>query len=232
MGKENTCPDCETKEDKKKIKKPFYKRVWFWCLCLLVLVLFYPSKSSQGNTVSQGGTSGTKSQVKNEETQPDEKDTPAPSNQNTAPISESITAGQKNALSSAQSYLNFSAFSHDGLIDQLEYEKYSTEDATWAADNCGANWNDQALKSAKNYLQYSAFSYSGLIEQLEYEKYTSEQATYGADNCGADWNEQAVKCAENYLNYSSFSRQGLIDQLVHDGFTAEQADYGVTQNGL
>lgn len=144
----------------------------------------------------------------------------------------SMTAGQTNALGSAKSYLSYSNFSYDGLIEQLEFEKYENKDAVYAADHCGADWDEQALGSAKSYIDYSAFSYTGLIEQLEFEKYTSEQAKYGADNCGADWNEQAVKAAKNYLDYSSFSHDGLVDQLEYEGFTYEQAVHGVEQNGL
>lgn len=143
----------------------------------------------------------------------------------------SPTIGQENALQSAKSYLNVSAFSYQGLIDQLEYEKYSVEDATYAVDNCGADWNAQALKSAQNYLNISAFSYQGLYNQLVYEKYTSDQATYAVDNCGADWNEQAAKSAASYLNIMSFSRDSLIDQLVYEGYTKDQAVYGVEANG-
>ena len=143
----------------------------------------------------------------------------------------SLTTGQKNALESAESYLSFTAFSYEGLIGQLEFEGYSTEDATFAADNCGADWNEQALLSAQSYLEFTAFSYDGLIDQLEFEKFTLEQATYAADNCGADWNEQAAKSAESYLEFSSFSRDGLIEQLVFEGFTYEQAEYGVEANG-
>lgn len=142
-----------------------------------------------------------------------------------------ITMGQLNALDSAKSYLSFTAFSYEGLIDQLEFEGYTTEDATYAAENCGANWNEQALKKAKSYLDSTAFSYTGLIDQLEYEGFTSEQATYGVDQCGADWNEQAVKKAESYLSWSSFSKEELIGQLEYEGFTHEQAVYGVEQNG-
>lgn len=142
-----------------------------------------------------------------------------------------ITTGQENALKSAKDYLGFNAFSYEGLIEQLEYEKYSHEDAVYAADNCGANWDEQALKSAKNYLSFSAFSYSGLVRQLEHEKFTTEQATYAVDNCGADWNEQAAKSAENYLSMMSFSKDGLIEQLEYEGFTHEQAAYGAEQNG-
>lgn len=144
---------------------------------------------------------------------------------------DTTTMGERNALKSAQSYLDYSAFSYEGLIEQLEFEGYSNDEATYAADNCGADWNEQALKSAKSYLEYSAFSYTGLIEQLEFEGFTANQATYGADNCGADWNEQAAKSAESYLEYSSFSRDGLIEQLEFEGFTHEQAVYGAEANG-
>lgn len=93
----------------------------------------------------------------------------------------SLTSGMKNALKSAKSYLSFSAFSYTGLIDQLKYEGYTQEEATYAADNCGADWNEQAVQSAKSYLSFMAFSRSGLIEQLEYEGFTHDQAVYGVD---------------------------------------------------
>ena len=87
-------------------------------------------------------------------------------------------------MSSARSYLEFSAFSYDGLIKQLEFESYSHEDAVFAVDNCGADWNEQAVKSAKSYLEMSSFSKDSLIEQLEYEGFTHEQAVYGAEQNG------------------------------------------------
>lgn len=70
------------------------------------------------------------------------------------------------------------------MIDQLEFEGYSTEDATYAADHCGADWNEQAAKSAKNYLNFTSFSRKGLIEQLEFEGFTHEQAVYGVEQNG------------------------------------------------
>lgn len=94
------------------------------------------------------------------------------------------TVSQKNALSKAKSYLSYMAFSHDGLIDQLVYEKFSVADATYGADNCGADWNAQAAKKAQSYMSYSSFSRGGLIEQLEYDKFTTAQAEYGADSVG------------------------------------------------
>lgn len=100
------------------------------------------------------------------------------------PADPTPTASQKNALKKAKSYLNYTAFSYTGLIEQLEYEKFSTEDATYGADNCGADWNEQAAKKAAKYLDYTAFSRDGLIEQLEYEGFTQEQAIYGVDSVG------------------------------------------------
>lgn len=90
----------------------------------------------------------------------------------------------KEALESALSYLDYSSFSYTGLIGQLEYEKFTTEQATYAVDNCGADWNAQAVECAKSYLDFSSFSREGLIDQLEYEGFTHEQAVYGAEQNG------------------------------------------------
>lgn len=98
--------------------------------------------------------------------------------------SSGMTTGQKNALASAKSYLKYLAFSYTGLIEQLEYEKYSHEDAVFAADNCGADWFEQAALCAASYLKYSSFSKQGLIDQLVYEGFTLEQATYGVEQNG------------------------------------------------
>lgn len=143
----------------------------------------------------------------------------------------SASIGEQNALGSAKSYLRSSSFSYKGLIEQLEYEGYTYSEAKYGADNCGADWYEQAEKTAKSYLKSSSFSYEGLIEQLEYEGFTNEEAVHGVDNCEADWYEQAVKTAESYLKYSSFSRSDLIDQLEYEGFTSDQAEYAVTQVG-
>jgi colicin import membrane protein len=97
-----------------------------------------------------------------------------------------LTLAQENAIRSAESYLDYTAFSKSGLIEQLEYEGFSTEDATFALDTIDSNvdWNEQAVKAAKSYLDYTSFSRSGLIEQLVYEGYTNEQATHAVDEIG------------------------------------------------
>ncbi|BCW43170.1 Ltp family lipoprotein [Arthrobacter sp. StoSoilB5] len=94
------------------------------------------------------------------------------------------TVSQQNALRKAGSYLQFTAFSYPGLIKQLEFEKYSTEDATWAADRVKVDWNEQAAKKAKSYLEFTSFSRSGLIDQLLFEGFTPEQAEFGVSQTG------------------------------------------------
>ena len=92
-----------------------------------------------------------------------------------------LTSGQENALRSAEGYVSMSGFSRKGLIEQLESEGYSTNDAAFAADHVNVNWKHEAAESAKDYVSMSGFSRSGLIEQLEFEGYTHSQAEYGAD---------------------------------------------------
>jgi hypothetical protein len=94
------------------------------------------------------------------------------------------TIGQKNARESAESYLRFAAFSREGLIDQLEFEEYSTEDAEYAVDILDVDWKEQAAKSAENYLEFTAFSREGLIDQLLFEGFTQEEAEYGVTAAG------------------------------------------------
>jgi hypothetical protein len=97
---------------------------------------------------------------------------------------DTATIGEKNALSQALSYLRAMPFSYNGLIEQLEYEGYSHEEAVYGADNCGADWNEQAALKAQSYLDSMPFSREGLIEQLEYEGFTRAQAEYGVEAVG------------------------------------------------
>lgn len=96
------------------------------------------------------------------------------------PVEPSATASQENALQSAEDYLGYESFSKSGLEKQLKFESYSAADAQYAANNVGADWNEQAVGSAEAYLEYESFSETGLVQQLEFEGYTPSQAQYGA----------------------------------------------------
>lgn len=94
------------------------------------------------------------------------------------PIPVSPTSEQ-NAVRKAQQYLGFSAFSRQGLIEQLEYDGFSEADATYAVDSITVDWNQQAAEKAQQYMEFSAFSEQGLLEQLEYDGFTTSQAAHG-----------------------------------------------------
>lgn len=75
---------------------------------------------------------------------------------------------QQNAVRKAESYLNYTNFSRQGLIDQLIFEGFPNNDATYGVNNVSVDWNAQATEKAQSYLDYSAFSCQSLIDQLLY----------------------------------------------------------------
>lgn len=109
---------------------------------------------------------------------------PAPATSTTAPAPAEPVA-LKNAKRLASSYLDSSAFSKKGLIDQLIYEGFDTATATSAVNSLtSVDWKQQAALLGASYLETSGFSRSGLIDQLKYEGFTTAEATYGADANG------------------------------------------------
>src|SRR5262245_53359845 len=72
-----------------------------------------------------------------EPTQPDPVTAPEP-------VEPTFTVSQENAISTAQDYLDYGAFSKSGLIEQLKFEKYSAADAKFAVNHIAVDWNEQA----------------------------------------------------------------------------------------
>ena len=211
-------------------QKPLYKKWWFWMLLGIVsFILFYLfilflTATLFGTTPSHHTVTAVSDYDAYYSRQQDYGGYPQ---EETVSVPAYMTIGEENALRSANSYLSFMCFSREGLIDQLEYEGFTTQEAEFAVDNCGADWFEQAVGCAESYLDSNSFSYEGLVDQLEYEGFTREQAVYGVDRCGADWYEQAVLTARSYRRWSDMSRADLIDQLEYEGFTFDQAVYGV-----
>jgi hypothetical protein len=147
--------------------KPWYQKKRFIVPLGLVLILVF------SNAFSSNG--------------PSPSPTPAVDTDNQSPIEEqpiTETVNQKNARQKAEQYLDYSAFSRQGLIEQLEYEGFSNSDAEYGTDAVNADWREQAALKAKQYLDYSSFSRQGLIDQLVYEGFTQRQAEYGVSTTG------------------------------------------------
>ena len=97
----------------------------------------------------------------------------------TVEVKPTLTLPQQNAIGKAESYLEYQAFSRSGLIAQLEFEGYSTEDATFGTDHIAADWSAQAGAKAKSYLEYQSFSRDGLYDQLIFEGFSDAEANAG-----------------------------------------------------
>ena len=115
---------------------------------------------------------------------------PAPTTTKPRPTEQATTASQEQAIRAAGEYLNTTAFSRKGLIDQLSSAYgagFSRADATFAVDHITVDWDQQAVTAAREYLATMSFSRSGLIRQLESEyggKFTHAQAVHGAEGAG------------------------------------------------
>ena len=109
---------------------------------------------------------------------------PEPTPEPTVETEPAMTLEQENAIAAAESYLSVLAFSRSGLIDQLEFEGYPNDVATFAVDYLDVDWKEQAAKKAQEYLDTMSFSRQGLIDQLLFEGFSEKQAVYGVDAVG------------------------------------------------
>lgn len=96
------------------------------------------------------------------------------------------TENQQKALDKANEYVDTLPLSRKGLIKQLEYDGYTTDVATYAADNCIANWNKEAKEMAEQYMDSTTYTYKDMVQQLETEGFTKEQAKFGAKAVGLE----------------------------------------------
>jgi hypothetical protein len=250
-------------------KKPWYRRWWAIVLGVLAVLMVLGNMTGSGDTSSQDNTSA--SQIEDTSVNTSE-DNEAGTSEDTSPVKApakaktpakakapakvkaparvavkapepDLTSGQENALRSAENYVSMSGFSRKGLIEQLEFEHYSTKDAAFAADRLNVDWNKEAAESAKDYVSMSGFSRSGLVEQLQFEGYTRKQAEFGADSVDSapaedtSANEEpgkpeltsgqanALRTAEDYISMSGFSRKGLVEQLESEGYSTKDAAF-------
>ena len=199
-------------------KKPLWKRKWVWAVAAAVLIGGIASNASSQEAEDQAVEQPSVVQA-TDTPEPDPTPAPSTSTSASAPTSTAapapstsvapppppaprttvapppppkpqVSSGQQQALRQAKQYLDFSAFSRQGLIDQLSSPyggQFSVADATYAADNAGADWFAEAEEAAKDYLNFTAFSRQGLIDQLTSQygsQFTQAEAEYGVTQAG------------------------------------------------
>ena len=151
-------------------------KIWQKVVVGFVAFSFLVAPFSGGaETSAPGGDSGTAPQV---------TEMPVPAATEAPAATSDMTMGQSNAVGKALDYIDYSAFSKKGLINQLEFEGFSTADSEFAVDHIDVDWFEQAALKAAEYLDYSSFSRKGLIDQLLFEGFTQDEAVYGVDQTG------------------------------------------------
>ncbi|EPA8263872.1 Ltp family lipoprotein [Enterococcus hirae] len=175
-----------------KVKKPFYKRVWFWLLAVVVVFIAIGSQGGSDdakNTVAEitkesvtevsSAESVAESTVVEEETETTET---TETTIEEVTQEESVPREYRNALSKAESYLGWAGMSEQGLREQLEFEEYPSDAIDYALANVDVDYNEQALAKAESYDDWASMSDSQLYDQLIFEGFTDEQAQYALDN--------------------------------------------------
>lgn len=152
-------------------KKPFYKRVWFWILAIIVV----------GGIGSQIGGNSDKSNSSSDSSSASTKVAKSSS----SPSKAKVPAEYRNALTKAKSYATTMDMSEAAVRDQLiadAGEGFSEKAADYAMKNIGnVDWNKNALHKAQSYQDDQAMSKDAIREQLTAdagEKFTAEQADY------------------------------------------------------
>ncbi|HEY7043547.1 MAG TPA: Ltp family lipoprotein [Nocardioidaceae bacterium] len=191
-----------------KQKKPFWRRTWV-LVTAGVLVAFIGIGAASGSSdpkdtaakdnhtadvqkdkTSDAATEAPSTPDVTEAADPEPTPTKTPEPTKTPKPKPSYTASQEQAIGAAKDYLDYSAFSRTGLINQLSSkygDGFSKADAIFAVNHIQVDWNEQAVQSAKDYLSMSHFSRVGLIQQLSSkygDGYTVAQATYAANHVG------------------------------------------------
>jgi hypothetical protein len=116
----------ELNQKNERTKKPVWKKWWFWVIAAFIFFMI------MGIVSEEPKEKAIENEVRPElesEIEPDSNSEPESENER--------TIGEKNALKSAQNYLKNMAFSREGLIEQLEYEGFTRQQAEYGVQVVG-----------------------------------------------------------------------------------------------
>ena len=186
-GNSRFCPECgadmskrsSLKQEPKKVKKPIFKRWWFWLIAIIVVAGIAGGSQSGNDTPTHQGSvfQGPENNTVGQEPEATQE-----------PEAPSVPQEYLNALAKAQFYSDNMHMSKKGLFDQLtsEYgEGFPPEAAQYAVDNVQADFNQNALEKAKTYYYNMNMSKQAVWDQLTSaygEQFTHDQADYAIAN--------------------------------------------------
>lgn len=86
------------------------------------------------------------------------------------------------AAARATSALEWSEYSYSGMKKYLENVGFSPEEALFGADNCGADWNEQAAERLEYYIGYfDEMTREEMLYALADDGFTDEEIAYAAE---------------------------------------------------
>ena len=85
---------------------------------------------------------------------------------------------KEQSVKEARSILECFGSSYENMIIALERDlKFSHEEAVYGADNCGADWKEEALRAARKCLEKNGeYSFEKMVFQLQIFNFTQEEA--------------------------------------------------------
>lgn len=218
-----TCPSCGG-----IIKKPFYKKTWFWILIVIVLIGIIASAS--GDKTSKENDKP--KYQKNKETKitvvdmssmtEAEIDTWCNENRINCKIQKEYSNEvEKDEFIRQSVDANKTIYEGDKILIYYSMGKEPTKGQL------------NALKKAESYSENLHMSKKGIYKQLtsEYgEGFSKEEAQYAIDNMSADWNANALEKAKSYQENLNMSKKAIYKQLISqygEQFTKEEAQYAI-----
>lgn len=207
------------------------KKLVLISLCAMLCVVFCACKGEESSS-----TESTTAQVTTAAaTQPTTKNQTETAAATTADSNSSYASAKEAAVADAKKFLEKANYSYQGLYNDLVYMGYADEDAKYGADNCGADWSEQAVKRAKTLAANGITNYDNLVEKLESEGFTGEQAAVGAQAAAqsqeSEQNENVIAAAKKYVETGNYTYTSLIDKLQQDGFSTGNAEYAANNCG-
>ena len=89
-----------------------------------------------------------------------------------------LTSAQEAALESARYRIDAEGVSKVALIQHMTADGYTRANATFAANNVGADWKAEAVEQAENRLDAEEYSRRSLAEHLGSDGFTPAEVEY------------------------------------------------------
>ena len=148
---------------------------------------------------------------------------------------------KENAIKVVKSYGGTKQYAMDYLskVEMYEYlisesQMFTIEEAQYAVDNAGIDWETNALGKVRleNNDLLASESKIETYNHLILDGFTIEEAQYAVDNAGVDWKTNALHAAEhhNMLHKFSLSKAEIYNYLTFNcKFTTEEAQYAIEE---